>query len=427
MLGITLGSIEEFHTGVHTSLRQVPPPGVTYDVMTAIHTFLWDREAGLPFDDPHLGEFVSFDTVNPVHSARWPVFGSRAWITDLDDFASPVFVGRYGMSQRFEHVEARMETRSAHFHTLLRSRVQNMAAAFADESCKGILFRSAREIERSAEWLRHFGLERESEHILAKSTVLYPAVPAIPQALLDAKWANPTRLRVLYCGRHFEKKNGRLAVDVLARLANTRTDVHVTYVGEAPDEDAESLVRAGATYHRALPHAEVQALLQQTHVLFHPARSESLGVIFMEAMAHGTAVICARGDGMHHVGELFPGGDGAVLIERNCIREEDEPAAFETALAAMVQRPGLARRHGTANHRRACAGPLSFGARDKTLLAKYSEMVERPASRPLRPALLPVRAAATSQMRSSSVMAGIDEAATRTGRSATHLLLSIDL
>jgi hypothetical protein len=88
----------------------------------------------------------------------------------------------------------------------------------------------------------------------------------------------------------------------------------------------------------ALPQAELAARLRAADLVLVPSRSETFGLIALEAQACGTPVVAARVPGL----EVVVGG-GGVLVDGH------DPADH-------ARRPRAARRPGTAWRRRARAG-----------------------------------------------------------------------
>ena len=95
-----------------------------------------------------------------------------------------------------------------------------------------------------------------------------------------------------------------------------------------------------------LPQREVIQLLTHATVFACPSLYEPLGIVNLEAMACGTAVVASRVGG---IPEVVSDGETGLLVP------PDDPGALAGALNALLRRPGPGRRHGR-------AGP---GARDR--------------------------------------------------------------
>ncbi len=384
---VTLGPLVDLHTGVHYSLANEPPPGFRYRLANARHTFLMEHAPGSPHRFPHCFEAIDFGP-DPalVHSCRWPVLNCRAWVADTDDFGYPVLCGRHGLNPEFRRQFR--EPWPIDFDAQIRRRLRNMLAAYQHSSCKRVFFRSRYAIESARNWLEELDAGPAGEAFLDKARVLYPAQHALPRQAVMDKWATPAPLEIVFCGRDYWTKNGRVALAVFARALGPA--VHGTYIGAIPAAEAErhSEVLRRLTWHASLDRAQVLTVFARSHLLFHPSPYEGLGTVFLEASAAGMAVVCTKGRGMEHIDEIF-GDDGALFVEN----AEDAPA-FERQIRAAIAHPAAAREMGLRNHRRAAEGPFSMAARNRELIAAYDEALANPAPRPLTIADLPDHAAA---------------------------------
>jgi len=101
MAEVVLGSQAYLHTGIHGSLRQSPPPSVSYVVSDAIHTLILPTPNDTPFSAQSLMECVDFGTeARAVHSAFWPVLHSPTWIAEADDLGVALFCSHYAFNRR---------------------------------------------------------------------------------------------------------------------------------------------------------------------------------------------------------------------------------------------------------------------------------------------------------------------------------------
>jgi starch synthase len=101
-----------------------------------------------------------------------------------------------------------------------------------------------------------------------------------------------------------------------------------------------------------LPRAEVRQLLTHAAVFVCPSVYEPLGIVNLEAMACGTAVVASRVGG---IPEVVADGESGLLVPY----AEQDPEAFEAGLARAVDEvvgdPGAARAMGEAGRERAAA------------------------------------------------------------------------
>jgi glycosyltransferase involved in cell wall biosynthesis len=407
---IVLGPLPDLHTGVHYSLAEHPPAGFRYRLANAQHSFLFEAPARSPHESPHFVEAVDFGG-GIVHSCRWPVLSSPAWVADTDDFGYPALCGRHGLNPDFGR--RFREPWPADFDAQIRRRLRNMLAAYAHPSCKRIFFRSRHAIGDAKNWLEELDAGPAAEAFLKKACVLYPAQPALAPEEVARKWAAPEPLEIVFCGRDYWTKCGSLALGVFGRILADGARARCTYVGEVPADERVryEAVLSRLTFHPSLDRVKVLEVFARSHVLFHPSPYEGLGTVFLEAAAAGLAVICAKGKGMEHIGEVFEKG-GAAFVDRDTIRLGSEAEAFEARLRSLIADPAAAAAMGRLNHERAARGKFSLAERDRHLVAAYEEALRGAAGEPLTLRALPdIAGAVPLTMTSEEVKA--DEAAYR--------------
>jgi glycosyltransferase involved in cell wall biosynthesis len=133
------------------------------------------------------------------------------------------------------------------------------------------------------------------------------------------------------------------AVDVLiaafARVAQRFADIDMLLAGDGRDrERVEALMDEHRLRHRvvllgSIPHDQLWGYYKGATFFVMPSRGpEGLGLVFLEAMACGIAVIGTRTGG---VPEIVAHGENGLLIERN---DPDELAA---AMCELLDRPQL--------------------------------------------------------------------------------------
>ena len=383
---IVLGPLVDLHTGVHYSFVDEPPEGFRYRLANGRHAFLFERPAESPHRYPHVFEAVDFGSGSEVvHSCRWPVLNRAAWVADTDDFGYPVLCGRHGLNPEFRR--RFRESWPPDFDAQIRRRLRNMLCAYLHPSCKRVFFRSRYAFDSARNWLEGLEAGPAAAAFLEKARVLYPAQRALPRVAVEEKWAPAAPIEVVFCGRDYRTKNGRLALEVFGRVAGPA--VRCTYIGEIPAEEAARHrdVLGRLTWHPSLARAEVLAVLARSHVLFHPSPYEGLGTVFLEASAAGLAVICSQGIGMEHVAEVFE-DDGALYADR------DADAEFERQLVRLIREPAATREMGFRNHERAASGRFSLAERNRQLVAAYEEALGAGAGEPLSIEDLPERSGA---------------------------------
>ena len=203
------------------------------------------------------------------------------------------------------------------------------------------------------------GLDPERVHVIRNGidTTAYrpdPRTDALARIGVD-----PTRPYVLFVGRITRQKG----VPHLLRAARSIDPaVQLVLCAGAPDTpaldrefrglfDELNAVRDGVHWIPAmLPRPVVAQLLTHAAVFVCPSVYEPLGIVNLEAMACGTAVVASAVGG---IPEVVDDGVTGLLVPY----DEQRPDAFESALAAAIDRlagdPDAAARMGAAGRERA--------------------------------------------------------------------------
>jgi uncharacterized protein len=381
---VLLGPKIDLHVGVHSAFAKLLDRPFQYSKRDSVHTFVMaDEQHGSPFGFFHWGEFADFGPGRAiVHAARWPVLNRKAWVTDTDDFVYPVVCGRHSLSPDFR--KAFRGQWSKEFHKNMLKRAMNMLTAYTHPSCKAIFYRSESTVRDARLWLGKLGVGDLGEVYLSKIQVLYPAQEGCPADTMEAKWSKSGPLTVVFCGRDYESKNGKMALEIFDRLSREFTTDRFVYIGKLPQEQMRRRRKkpTSVVHHQSLSHKKTLSVLRAAHVLFHPSKFEGLGIVFLEAAASGMAVITATGGPMQHVEELF-GTGGAMLVDRRSTSQSEEASAFEAHLRYILSNPGVAKSMAYHNFNLASVGKLSPERSRRILQKVYEDALERPAETPL--------------------------------------------
>jgi uncharacterized protein len=389
---VLLGPKIDLHLGVHNAFARLLGPDFQYSKRDCMHSFVMaDEQHKSPFGSFHWGEFADFGSGRAiVHTARWPVLNRKAWVTDTDDFIYPVVCGRHFLSPDFRN--AFRGEWSTELQKNILKRATNMLTAYVHPSCKAIFYRSEFTVRDARLWLGKIGAGELGEKYLSKIRVLYPAQESCSADAMEAKWSKSGPLTVVFCGRDYESKNGRMALEIFDRLSREFATDRFVYIGNVPQEELRRYrnLPTSVVHHQSLPHKQTLSVLSAAHILFHPSKFEGLGIIFLEAAASGMAVITATGGAMRHVEELF-GTGGAMLVDRDNIEQSEEASAFENHLRYILRNPGVAKNMAYHNLNLATIGKLSPERNRRILHQVYERALERPAETPLTLEQIPYR------------------------------------
>ena len=160
-------------------------------------------------------------------------------------------------------------------------------------------------------------------------------------------------------------------IRVFARLAAERPDARLVIVGDGPERPAlarlvqalgiEPLVELTG----ALDAYAAQERMARASVMALPSVRESLGAVYLEAMALGVPALGTRGEGIE---EHIEHGVSGILVPPN------DDHALLVELRALAADPDRARRIGEAGRRRFLAGRFSWRANAQAYLALFEEL-----------------------------------------------------
>lgn len=142
-------------------------------------------------------------------------------------------------------------------------------------------------------------------------------------------------------GRFDDNKRMDLVLEVADRLNAKGYDIKLNLVGDGPQKEplrrSETAKRLAAKvmFHGNLPHDDVITILRDSDIFFLPSRTETFGLVYLEAMAQGLPIVGTTGQGMDGLAS-----DG----EEGFFRQNKQ--GFEEAVEKLVRKPPLRREMG---------------------------------------------------------------------------------
>ena len=174
-------------------------------------------------------------------------------------------------------------------------------------------------------------------------------------AVLDRYGVDPARPAVIFVGRITRQKGVPVLLRAAASLAEATQLVLLAGQPDTPELAGEvtglvtslQQTRTGVVWiPEMLPKREVIQLLSHATVFVCPSLYEPLGIVNLEAMACGTAVVGSRVGG---IPEVVSDGETGLLVP------PDDPAALAAALNTLILDPARAAAMGAAGRKRAAA------------------------------------------------------------------------
>ncbi|MGZ4131465.1 MAG: glycosyltransferase family 4 protein [Actinomycetota bacterium] len=157
--------------------------------------------------------------------------------------------------------------------------------------------------------------------------------------------------KALFVGRLDERKGFPVAVAAFERLAAERPGLRLVVVGDGPQRGAVDVLPASlrerVTMLGAVSNADLPPVTAACDLYLGPSLGgESFGVVLVEAMAAGLAVVASDVPGYDAV--VRDGVDGLLVPPR-------DPGALAAAAARVLDDPALAARLGQAGRERAAS------------------------------------------------------------------------
>lgn len=254
---------------------------------------------------------------------------------------------------------------------------ENAAAIIAvSAGMRADILRSYPQVDPARVRVIHNGIDVEAWH------------PVVDDAFLRAQGIDPDRPSVVFVGRITRQKGLPYLLRAAALLP---PEVQLILCAGAPDTpeimaEVQELVRGlqrtrqGVVWiERMLPRPELSAVLSAATTFVCPSVYEPLGIVNLEAMACGAAVVGTATGG---IPEVVADGTTGRLVPIDQVQDGTgtpvDPDRFVTDLAAvlteMVSDPARAKAYGEAGRRRA-AEEFSWAAIADTTRALYAEVI----------------------------------------------------
>jgi glycosyltransferase involved in cell wall biosynthesis len=159
---------------------------------------------------------------------------------------------------------------------------------------------------------------------------------------------------ILAVGKLEERKGLDVLIRAFATLRRDKARLALVLLGQAGDAaerlralTAELGLGDDVFFYDAVPHTHVGAFVERAKVICLPSRSETFGIVLLEAGAFRRPVVATRVGG---IPEVVQDGESGLLVE------PDDPEALAKALARVLSDPSLARALGERLFERAETG-----------------------------------------------------------------------
>ena len=164
-----------------------------------------------------------------------------------------------------------------------------------------------------------FHIEKQIK-VFSKSFICYSGLSSVFLANPKPKIIRDDVVNYVFIGDFFARKNPSILLPALAKTYNDST-FNIDYVGTGYEQKkiiatAKKLKQLShVKFHGQLSHEQIKDLLFDTDCLIMLSKNETVGLVYLEAMAMGCMTICAKNEGID--GIIVHGVNGFLCEEGN--------------------------------------------------------------------------------------------------------------
>jgi glycosyltransferase involved in cell wall biosynthesis len=153
--------------------------------------------------------------------------------------------------------------------------------------------RAARvQVTSDAEVARHAAKFPELADKFVCAPWFRPGIMAASPERVRARHADDSRLRLVFVGRQARRKGLDIVLDALRSMSDAeRRSLTFDVVTTFSDGPVDCALDMDLRIHREIDDSALEDILREAHVYVMPCRFETFGLVFVEAMSHGCAVI----------------------------------------------------------------------------------------------------------------------------------------
>jgi len=299
--------------------------------------------SSVPTDEPDVHSFGGIVNI--------PANGSD---NNLGLFVSPRAIARFFRTHPFDviHIHEPLQPALSYWSVWLTRRIPHVATfhAFMEKEPRALRWARRAFSATLFPWIQRAIAVSEPAARYA-SYAWRRELPIIPNGVPTDIFTPPaehphgTQVKLLFVGRIGDiRKGARFLFEAYAGLVARKLPVTLDVVGELGQAEPPPDL-PGLTYHGPVAFARLTELYRACDVFVAPSTGgESFGIVLLEAMASGKALVCSDIEGYRQVATT----EGSTLVPPS------DAKALEDALAKVASTdPDTRRRHGELNRRHA--------------------------------------------------------------------------
>lgn len=164
-------------------------------------------------------------------------------------------------------------------------------------------------------WIKHFNsIDNTFEDKIIFLPRLLPNTNPISLEEIEQKFNNPEKINILFVGRDGERKGLSEFLEALAEISYLPELVDKIFVTVVTETKFNRPKNIEMEIYLPLENCKIVKLMHKAHIFCLPTHRDSYGLVFIEAMSSGCAVIA---DKRIPRTEFFQDGDCGVLIENS--------------------------------------------------------------------------------------------------------------
>ncbi len=266
-------------------------------------------------------------------------------------FTSPLGVRRYMKSRSFDviHVHEPLLPVLSYYALWTSDARARVCTFHCYSEREGLPLRMARQAARPHLWMFHRGIA-VSDAAARYAQVTWSRPLSIIANGVDTRFFAPSHridrrdggpLRLLFIGQWTDRRKGlSVLLEAFSRLRDRGIDATLDVVGQGEAGVPPPRGIHGLSFHGRISEVELRNRLRECDVLVAPSTGqESFGIVLVEAMASGRAVVCSDIEGYRQVASP----QGAILTPPH------DAGALANALQALAQDPARRRTMGQHN------------------------------------------------------------------------------
>jgi glycosyltransferase involved in cell wall biosynthesis len=144
-----------------------------------------------------------------------------------------------------------------------------------------------------------------------KVEIVYPALP-LPG--ISKKKNKP--FTVLFIGRDFRLKGGRIALEVFKMLKDKDPKIRAIFISRYPKGIEADY--PGIEFHDLLPQKKIYSILSESDIFLYPSLMDTFGFSILEAMSFGVPAVCLETETTAAIREIVEDDKTGKIINTRC-------------------------------------------------------------------------------------------------------------